>query len=244
MMSTRLESQSIFDEEFKTAPKEETIEDEGALTAEQKKIQKRKEAKAKEFTSVMGASLLTQHTRSAIDPDPRSRRRWERKMVLRNVERALNPKGRETRQERIKRTERELASKSPWLATSYKKLGMLARQISGKTLEEARTQMKFSKKKFAREVLYELNLARDKAIVERGMGLGKVTGEYVPGETKKTTVRDERHGKWVNVVDPTRMYIHEAWVNRGPWRGKLPSFRARGRVNILQLPQASKFRFA
>ncbi|KAF3760995.1 hypothetical protein M406DRAFT_358434 [Cryphonectria parasitica EP155] len=99
--------------------------------------------------------------------------------------------------------------------------------------------MKFSKKKFAKEVLYELELARDKAVVERGMGLGKVSGEFVPGETEKKTVRDERHGKWVDIVDPTRMYVHEAWVNRGPWRGKRPNYRARGRTDIIKMPQAS-----
>ncbi|KUI55479.1 54S ribosomal protein L22, mitochondrial [Cytospora mali] len=189
--------------------------------------------------SFMGASMIRDHMRHAVDPDPLGRMRWERRMVVRELTRKLDPRGRETRAERIKRTEREALSKSPWLATSTKKLVHLAHQISGKTLEEARTQMKFSKKKFAREVLYELDFARDKAVVERGMGLGKVNGEFKLGETETKTVKDYRHGKWVEVDDPTRMYVSEAWVNRGPWRGKKPNYRARGRVDLIQMPQAS-----
>lgn len=235
MMSTRLESQSIFDQDLKNIPEED---EEGNLRP--KEGAEDAEAKPKTRESVMGASLLADHVRHAVDPDPRSRRRWERKMVIRHVTRCLDAKGRETKQERIKRTEREVLSKSTWLATSYKKLMYLARQISGKTFEEAKTQMQFSKKKFAKEVLYELELARDKGIVERGMGLGKVTGEFVPGKTEKKTIRDHRHHKWVDVSDPTRLYVHEAWVNRGPWRGKRPNFRARGRVDLIQMPQASK----
>lgn len=239
MMSTRLESASIFDEDLKNIPEEDEVDQlvgpkEAGATAKAK----RKEAKAHE--SVMGSSLLSDHMRHAVDPDPRSRRRWERKMVIRHVTRCLDARGRETKEERIKRTEREVLSKSTMLPTSTKKLMYLARQISGKTFEEARTQMKFSKKKFAKEVLYELELARDKGIVERGMGLGKVNGEFVPGKTEKTTIRDHRHGKWVDIADPTRLYVHEAWVNRGPWRGKRPSYRARGRVDLIQMPQASR----
>lgn len=101
-------------------------------------------------------------------------------------------------------------------------------------------QMRFSKKKYAKEVLYELKLARDRAVVERGMGLGKTNGEFKPGETEPTKVRDVRHGKWVEIEDPTRLYVHEAWVNRGPWRGKKPNYRARGRTDLIQMPQASK----
>lgn len=228
MTSTVMESQSIFDDELKEP-------------AQQSEKRGSKEASGiKKNQSVMGASLQPSHMRSAVDPDPKSRRRWQRKMVIRNVTRALDVRGKETREERIKRTERELLSKSPWMATSTKKLVHLARQVSGKTLEDALIQMKFSKKKYAKEVLYELKLARDKAVVERGMGLGKVNGEFKPGETEPTKVRDTRHGKWVEIEDPTRLYVHEAWVNRGPWRGKRPSYRARGRTDLIKMPQASK----
>lgn len=231
-MHTRLESQSIFDEDLKK------ISADGESPAASVSRATAKPFKPRE--SLMGASLLQDHMRHAVDPDPRSRRRWERKMVIRHVTRALDVRGRETREEKLKRTERQALSKSGWLATSTKKLMYLARQISGKTLEEARTQMKFSKKKFAKEVLFELNLVRDKAIVERGMGLGKVNGEFVPGKTEKKTIRDHRHGKWVTIDDPTRMYVHEAWVDRAPWRGKRANYRARGRTDVIQMPQASK----
>ncbi|KAJ4396349.1 39S ribosomal protein L22, mitochondrial [Gnomoniopsis smithogilvyi] len=228
MTSTVMESQSIFDDDLKKAPER--------VMEEQTQVQ---HAEVKKHQTVMGASLLSSHVRHAVDPDPKSRRRWERKMVIRNVTRALAVKGKETREERIKRTERELLSRSSWLATSTKKLVHLARQVSGKSLEDARIQMKFSKKKFAKEVLYELDLARDKAVVERGMGLGKINGEFVPGETEPKKIRDVRHGKWVEIDDPTRLYVHEAWVNRGPWRGKKPSYRARGRTDLIHMPQAS-----
>ncbi|KAJ0107447.1 hypothetical protein J7T55_009412 [Diaporthe amygdali] len=230
MTSTRLESKSIFDEELKAAD----VEGGGPVDA---RGTGQNTSGSRE--SVMGASLLRDHMRHAIDPDPLSRMRWERRMVARQVARQLDARGRETRDERIRRTEREATSRSAWLATSTKKLVHLAHQISGKTLEEARTQMKFSKKKFAREVLYELELASDKAVVERGMGLGKATGEFVPGVSEKRTVKDFRHGKFVDIDDPSRMYVSEAWVNRGPWRGKKPNYRARGRVDLLQMPQAS-----
>lgn len=233
MTSTVMESQSIFDEDLKNIASQETDEEGRVIPSENANA-------IKKLDSVMGASLLAAHVRHAVDPDPKSRRRWERKMVIRNVTRALDVRGKETREERLKRTEREVLSKSTWLATSTKKLVHLARQVSGKTLEDARIQMKFSKKKYAKEVLYELDLARDRAVVERGMGLGKVNGEFVPGETEPQKVRDVRHGKWVEIEDPTRLYVHEAWVNRGPWRGKKPSYRARGRTDLIQMPQASE----
>lgn len=237
MMKLPLNSDSIFSDEMEKA--NQTTPEEAAAAAERAAQGK---PKSEPPLSIMGASLLKSHMRSIVDPDPRSRLRWERKMVIRHVKRALDVKGGETREERIKRTERELLSKSTWLPTSYKKLMYLARQISGKTLGEARLQMKLSRKKHAAEVLYQLDLARDTAMVERGMGLGRHNGEYVPGQEEKKRIRDHRHGRWVDIADPTRMYIDEAWVNRGPWRGKKPNFRARGRVDIIQMPQASKSR--
>lgn len=233
MMATRLDSDSIFGEDLKN------IEEDEYGNIKSKKA-KEAEAAAPVRKSLMGASLIADHVRNAVDPDPRSRRRWERKMVIRRVTRCLDARGKETKEERLKRTEREHLSRSTWISTSTKKLMHLARQIDGKTVEEARTQMKFSKKKYAKEVLTEIETARDRAIVERGMGLGEVTGEFNPGQTDKTSVRDHRHGKWVTVSDPTRLYIHEVWVNKGPLRGKRPNFRARGRVDIIQMPQASK----
>lgn len=235
MTMTKLESKSIFDDELKATDAD------GAALREAEDADETGRDAVNLRQSLMGASLLRDHMRHAIDPDPQNRMRWERRMVVRQVARQLDARGRETREERIRRTEREATSKSDWLATSTKKLVHLAHQISGKTLDEARKQMKFSKKKFAREVLYELDLARDKAVVERGMGLGKSTGEFVPGTTETRTVKDFRHGKFVEIDDPSRMYVSEAWVNRGPWRGEKPNYRARGRVDRIQMPQASKF---
>lgn len=233
-----LEAESIFGEEVEKVSG--MTEKEAA--AAQKRAAYSKKTESKIPKSIMGASLVKQHIRNVLDPDPRSRLRWERKMVIRHVTRALDFRGGETKQERIKRTERELLSKSPWISTSYKKLGMLARQIAGKTLGEAKLQMKMSRKKHAAEVLYQLDLAHDTAMVERGMGLGRFNGEYEPEKAEKKRIRDYRNGKWVDIQDPTRMYVDEVWVNRGPWRGKRPNYRARGRVDIIQMPQASKLR--
>jgi ribosomal protein L22 len=194
-----------------------------------------------------GASLVREHLARAVDPDPRSRVRWERKMVIRQIQRGTNPYSREPRAEKIARTERQLTSKSPFLATSTKKLVKLAHQIQGKTVAEALVQMRFSKKKMAQEVRYQLELARDLAIAERGMGLGLGSkGEEASGEVResgdgKTIEIQTKDGKWVKVDDPTRMYVAEAWVNRGPWRGKVPDYRARGRVNIKHRPTAGEF---
>ncbi|KAG7286809.1 hypothetical protein NEMBOFW57_009126 [Staphylotrichum longicolle] len=196
-----------------------------------------------------GASLVREHLARAVDPDPRSRIRWERKMVIRQVRSGTDPFSREPRAARIARTERQMTTKSPFLATSTKKLVKLAHQIQGKTVAEALVQMRFSKKKMAQEVRYQLELARDLAVAERGMGLGakralaaegegegEASGIQANGETVEIQTKD---GKWVKIDDPTRMYVAEAWVNRGPWRGKVPDYRARGRVNIKHRPTTS-----
>jgi ribosomal protein L22 len=163
-------------------------------------------------------------------------------MVIRQVHNQTNPFSREPRAARIARTERQLLSKSPNMATSTKKLVHLARQIKGKTVSEALVQMRFSKKKYAQEVRLHLEESRDLAVVERGMGLGKKaagsSGDN--GGSSEAVEIQTKDGKWIKVDDPTRMYVAEAWVNRGSLRGKLPEYRARGRMNILQLRAASK----
>lgn len=198
--------------------------------------------------SVTGVSHVREHTARAADPDPRSRVRWERKMVIRQVQRGTNPYSREPRAERIARTERQLTSRSTWLPTSTKKLVHLARQIQGKTVADAMVQMRFSKKKMAQEVRYQLELARDRAIVERGMGLGAAGkkknaegGEVQASGDGKTMEIQTKDGKWVKIDDPTRMYVAEAWVNRGTPRHKYPEYRARGRMNLKVQPKTSEF---
>ncbi|KAK4098385.1 ribosomal protein L22 [Parathielavia hyrcaniae] len=194
-----------------------------------------------------GASLVREHLARAADPDPRSRVRWERKMLVRQVRRGTDPFSREPRAERIARTERQLTSKSPVLPTSTKKLVKLAHQIQGKTVDEALVQMRFSKKKMAQEVRYQLEVARDLAVVERGMGLGEKTktrtddsaaSAAAAGADKPVEIKT-KDGKWIKIDDPTRMYVAEAWVNRGPWRGVVPDYRARGRMYIKRKPSTS-----
>ena len=189
-----------------------------------------------------------------LDPDPNARERWERKKVIQLVKRG----GRLNRAEFIKRTEREHLVKSHNLKTSVKKLGMLARQIQGKTLDEAITQMRFSGKKVAIEVLKQLEHARDEAVVTRGMGLGKVNDADADAaaeasdegaeeadaavadvvtkmETLQIQLKDRTRHK---VTDLSDIYIEQAWVGRGPF-GKLPDFRARGRTFIMRTPWTS-----
>lgn len=170
-----------------------------------------------------------------LDPDPNSRERWERKKVIQMITRG----GRLSKQEVIKRTEREHLVKSHMMKTSVKKLGMLARQISGKRLDDAITQMRFSKKKVAQEVLRQLEYARDEAVVARGMGLSDPASPDADAAPsgKPLTIRlasGARHP----VPDRRAMYIAQAWVGRGPY-GKLPDYRARGRVFVMRTPWTS-----
>ncbi|KAK3698898.1 39S ribosomal protein L22, mitochondrial [Vermiconidia calcicola] len=189
-----------------------------------------------------------------LDPDPNARERWERKKVIQMVKRG----GRLSKTQFIKRTEREHLVKSQNMKTSVKKLGMLARQIAGKNIDDAITQMRFSKKKVALDVMKQLEFARDEAVVMRGMGLSQgqpeenadnlndtsvtVSGTSTPmAETKK---RDKaldiqlKDGKRHRVDDRSQVYIDQAWVGRGPY-GKLPDYRARGRVYVMRTPWTS-----
>ncbi|WPH01743.1 Hypothetical protein R9X50_00459500 [Acrodontium crateriforme] len=164
-----------------------------------------------------------------LNPDPAGLQRWQRKQVIKLVRKG----GRYTKPQMIKRTEREHTVKSANFKTSIKKLGMLARQISGMQLDEAITQMRFSKKKVATEVMEQLEAARDEAIVMRGMGLGlSSTPDDKPVEIQL------KSGKRHTVTDASEMYIDQAWVGRGPY-GKLPDYRARGRVFMLRTPWTS-----
>ncbi|KAL7811540.1 ribosomal protein L22/L17 [Trichoderma aethiopicum] len=166
-----------------------------------------------------------------VDPDVRSRIRWQRKKVIQLVRR----NGELTREEKIKMTERELLHKSDFFPTSVKKLVMLARQIAGKPVDEAIQQMKWSKKKFAAEIKYHLEEARDLAVVQRGMGLGKVNGDVLD---KPRKIQD-KDGKWIEIADPTRLYVAQSWVGRGPWRGKEIDYKGRGRMGVIQHPSTS-----
>jgi ribosomal protein L22 len=170
---------------------------------------------------------------AALDPRPEARRRWEAKMTIREITR----RGRLTRAQILKRTEREVHSKSHNIKTSVKKLGPLARQIAGKTVEEAILQMRFSKKKAAAEVRKHLEHAKNEAIVRRGMGLsdaGKILDKPVTVMTNK--------GKRVKITDPTTLYVDQAWVGKGDY-GTEPDYRARGQIHIMKNPTTRKFIF-
>ena len=173
------------------------------------------------------------NTRLVLDPDPRSRVRWERKKVMQMV----RSNGRLTKEERLKITERQLTHKSEFIPTSVKKLVMLARQVAGKPLDDAITQMKWSKKKMAAEVKYYLEEARDMAIAERGMGLGKGMGGEKPNDPRRI---QNKEGKWMNVKNATDMYISTSWVGRGPIRARRIDYKGRGRQGIIEHPQTSK----
>ncbi|PWY90919.1 mitochondrial ribosomal protein subunit L22 [Aspergillus heteromorphus CBS 117.55] len=162
-----------------------------------------------------------------LDPMPRARLRWERKMVVKDVRR----RGRLSAKQVIMRTERESTSKSHWFKTSVKKLGPLARQIAGKNIDDAILQMRLSKKLAAKDVLKHLEHAKNTAIVRSGMGLGTPDGQPAPKPVSITLPDGQRK----TITDPTSIYISQAWVNRGPY-GIDYDHRARGQINLLRPP--------
>lgn len=137
--------------------------------------------------------------------------------------------------EMIMRTERQSLTKSHMLKTSVKKLGPLARQIAGKPIEDAIVQMRFSKKKAAKEVKDHLEHARNEAIVRRGMGLGEVEGTKGEGKVEI----ELKNGKHKVVHDRTGIYVDQAWVGRGTY-GREPDHRARGQIYIMRPPYTSE----
>ncbi|KAL8716027.1 MAG: hypothetical protein Q9225_006289 [Loekoesia sp. 1 TL-2023] len=188
---------------------------------------------------------------AALDPDPEARRRWQRRKIIQEI----RNRGQLTKAQIIARTERESLCKSQFYETSVKKLMPLARQIAGKPIEEAIIQMRFSKKRVAKDVKKHLEYARDEAIVKRGMGLGMVrpeadtAAEETDNATEETgeqnqqwpgMVVEDKKGKRRYVSDKTSIYVDEAWVGRGPY-GTDYDIRAYGRVNLLRPPETSKF---
>lgn len=191
-----------------------------------------KPSESQDAASAQAEEKTEENTALVTDPDPRSRIRWQRRKVIQMVRK----NGQLTREERINMSERQHLHKSEFMATSVKKLVMLSRQIAGKSVDDAITQMKWSKKKFAAEVKFYLEEARDLAIARRGMGLGQANGEILH-TAKKIQTAD---GKWLEIKDPSRMYVAQSWVGRGPWRGKEVDYKGRGRMGIIQRPSTSK----
>jgi ribosomal protein L22 len=190
----------------------------------------------------------------ALNPRPNARAGWLRKMVIRDI----RHRGRITKKVLIARTERSHLSRSHFFKTSMKKLAPLARQIAGKSIDEAILQMRFSVKKAARDVREHLITSRNEAIVARGMGLGSVAAlasdsplkdpqsQPQPQPTSSSsedpsntpalpTQNPTKSLKDKSTRNPTDIYIAEAWTNRGPY-GQEPDFRAKGRTNLMRPP--------
>lgn len=209
---------SIFSDELSTAgpaPKKKKQDAEKQTTdaaAEAKPLEEREKA----------------NLQAGLNPNPKAQFRWEKKMI----EREVRKRGRVSKAVKIMRTERESLSKSHWFKTSIKKLGPLARQIAGKNIDEAILQMRFSKKKAAKDVLGHLEHAKDVAMVRAGMGLPGQDTKDEPANPLTVTLKS---GERKKISDPASIYIQQAWVNRGPY-GFGMDHRARGQINRLRPP--------
>lgn len=221
------------------------------------KAQAKLKAKAEARRAAIQADNERKLLELNIDPDPQARRRLERQLVIRRVKRH----GRLTKADNIARTERQSVFKSQALPTSTKKLQKVVNQIAGKTVSEALVQLRFSKKRIARDVIKGLEIAQNEAIVGRGMGLGggkRATRRWeeqrglppagdqstlISQTAKRAPIRrgviEMKDGSKKLVTDPSEIYIDQAWVGKGEmW--KSPEFRARGMVNTLRHRTTSK----
>ncbi|KAI1428697.1 ribosomal protein L22/L17 [Xylaria sp. FL1777] len=205
-LASRTQGSTIFDEEIK-----------GSENAQKKHT----------TASPIASSKMREHMELALDPDPRWRVRYQRRKIMQMV----RANGQLSKKEHIKLTEKDHRSTSLDLPTSTKKLVHLSHQIVGKTVDDAITQMRYSKKKMAKEVRYQLELARDEAITRRGMGLGVQNGEIIAPRKIKT-----KDGKTIEVQDPTQLYVDESWVTKGPYRSSRVQYHARSRMSVMWKP--------
>lgn len=219
---SRTQASTIFDEDIKAVSDDGVDGDPG----------KRSQTHPRAETGTSTYSKMKEHMEMALNPDPRWKVRYQRKKIMQMV----RADGKLSKEERIKLEEKEVTNASDPLPTSTKKLVHLSRQIVGKTVEEAIVQMRFSKKRMAREVKYQLEEARDTAIVSRGMGLG-VQGGKVPAKRAIKT----KDGKKLQVQDPTRLYVDESWVTKGPVRGMRIQYHARGRMSRMWRPTTREY---
>lgn len=169
---------------------------------------------------------------AALDPKPWARAQWQRKKVIQ----AIQSRGRISRTEQILKLERFHMHGSDFFKTSVKKTMPLTRQIAGKSVEDALVQLRFSKKLAARRIEEELKIARDEAIVSKGMGLGQIDMQGEGG--KQLVAVKDKYGA-TRTVAPTAMYIDQAWVNKKP-PNRTVEYRAKGQRNMLQHPHTSK----
>lgn len=205
----------------------------------QKPVEEKKKRKDDLPTTKAISSRNSSNMAPVLNPRPVARSRWQRKMVIRHIQR----RGRLTKEMQIARTERSHTSASHFFKTSMKKLAPLTRQIAGKSLDEAILQMRFSRKKVAKDVHEHLLEARNQAITAKGMGLkeDRTLAESKallrdPSQSRplpnETPLKTKRPG---TTPDPTEIYVAEAWTNRGQY-GREPDFRARGRANVMRPP--------
>ncbi|KAF2729856.1 hypothetical protein EJ04DRAFT_58655 [Polyplosphaeria fusca] len=177
-----------------------------------------------------------------LDPEAPARRAWERERVIEGI----RARGRVSAEIKRLRSERQHLYRSSNLPTSTKKLTKLMHQIAGKTVEEAAVQLRFSKKKVARDVLRGLLTARDEAVVSRGMGRSETArsradGARVADKQGSEGVEIElKRGGTKRVVDEREIYVDQAWVGKGEHR-KSPEYRAKGQVNILTHRTTSEY---
>ncbi|KAI0155392.1 ribosomal protein L22 [Hypoxylon sp. FL1284] len=228
----RTQGTSIFDEEIK-----------GVSRAGRKQARERRAAAASAGGGTGAATRVKEHMERADDPDPRWRVRFLKRKVMQQAR--VDPAKPPPRDEVIRRTERQHTSASDLLPTSTKKLVHLSRQIAGKTVDEALTQMRFSKKKMAREVAWQLEEARDRAVAAHGMGLGsaaagarqqKQGAEQQPQPPpRKIQTKDCR---WIEVRDPTTLYVDQSWVTKNRFRGKVFNWHGRARMSFKKRPTA------
>ncbi|KAI8964279.1 ribosomal protein L22 [Daldinia sp. FL1419] len=215
----RTQGSSIFDEEIQDTEKAQREELNNLADPQLNK------------PSISSGTKVKEHMERAENPDPRWRVRFLKKKVMQMVRDGDKPL---TRDQRARLTEKEHTSSSTALPTSTKKLMFLSQQIVGKTVDDAITQMRFSKKKMAREVKWQLEEARDRAIVAHGMGLGATDGKTFDKPRKIQT----KDGRWLEVQDPTTLYVDQSWVTKGPWRGVRIQYHARSRMSQMWRPTA------
>jgi ribosomal protein L22 len=216
--------------------------DKSSIFEDDRRTQKQLSEEKKSTTLGPDADLAKPEILAAVlDAEPEQRQAFLQKKVIQMV----RNRGRISKGLMLKRTEREHLVRSHNMKTSVKKLGMIARQIAGKKIDDAIVQMRFSKKGVAQEVLKQLEFARDEAIVMRGMGLGLDASDEagdLDGQEPKPDFKPVdiqlKSGSRYTVNNASDIYIDQAWVGRGPY-GKLPDFRGRGRVFLMRTPFTS-----
>ncbi|KAK0708600.1 ribosomal protein L22/L17 [Lasiosphaeris hirsuta] len=255
-ISGRMEAPAMFEEE--RAETHEKLTKFDKTTTRRRVDSRKQQQRERGMFMPWGTSLAYEHHARASDPDPRSRARWQRKMVMKQVKTATDPFSVEPKEARLKRTERSLLFRSREIGTSTKKLVKIANQLSGKTVADALVQLRYSKKKASVEVQFNLEHAVNQAIVSRGMGLGlgidtlndplgrKELSELeaiaakaaATANAEKSVKIQTKDGRHIEIDNPTRVYIDQAWVGRGePWAKKI-KYCARGRMNQLIKPRA------